>query len=179
MPEISIRPARPEDLPALAELDHNYSTEYVWQMEVQRDEELVSVRFREARLPRSVRVPYPRPAEGLADAWNLLDEMLVATLEEEVVGYAGLRENIAPLTTWVSDMAVAPRHRRQGIGSFLVLAAQDWGLQQNARYLILEMQTKNHPAIRMAQKLGFELCGYNDRYYENHDIGLFFSRSLR
>jgi hypothetical protein len=31
----------------------------------------------------------------------------------------------------------------------------------------------------MAQKLGFEFCGYNDRYFANRDIGLFFAKSLR
>jgi hypothetical protein len=31
----------------------------------------------------------------------------------------------------------------------------------------------------MAQKLGFDLCGYNDRYYPNHDIALFFAKSIR
>jgi hypothetical protein len=45
--------------------------------------------------------------------------------------------------------------------------------------MVLEMQPKNHAAISMAQKLGFDLCGYNDRYYSNRDIALFFSRSVR
>ena len=29
------------------------------------------------------------------------------------------------------------------------------------------------------KKLGFELCGYNDHYFANHDIALFFSKWLR
>jgi RimJ/RimL family protein N-acetyltransferase len=37
------------------------------------------------------------------------------------------------------------------------------------------MQSKNHPAIAMARKLGFSYAGYSDRYYVDQDIALFFS----
>ena len=52
-------------------------------------------------------------------------------------------------------------------------------LKEETRRLVLEMQHKNHAAIQLAKKLGFDFCGYNDRYYANHDIGLFFAKSLR
>jgi ribosomal protein S18 acetylase RimI-like enzyme len=52
-------------------------------------------------------------------------------------------------------------------------------MQKNNRRIILEMQPKNYPAIKLTQKLGFELCGYNDHYYANQDIALFFSKWLR
>jgi ribosomal protein S18 acetylase RimI-like enzyme len=87
--------------------------------------------------------------------------------------------NIAPVTTWVTDLAVKRRLRRQGIASALLLAAQEWGAHQNSRNLVLEMQPKNDPCIHLALKLGFDFCGYNDRFYANHDIGLFFAKGLR
>jgi ribosomal protein S18 acetylase RimI-like enzyme len=68
--------------------------------------------------------------------------------------------------------------RRQGIASVLVLAAREWGVQHDCRNLVIEMQPKNNPAIQLASKLGFVFCGYNDRYYANGDIGLFFSKHL-
>jgi ribosomal protein S18 acetylase RimI-like enzyme len=95
------------------------------------------------------------------------------------VAYISLMLNIAPLTTWVTDLVVMRRLRRQGIGSALVLAAQEWGLQHDTKRIVLEIQPKNYPTIQLAQKLGFYFCGYNDRYYTNHDIALFFARSLR
>jgi GNAT superfamily N-acetyltransferase len=88
-------------------------------------------------------------------------------------------ENIAPLTAWVTDLVVIRRLRRQGIGSALLLSAQDWARGRGCFRLVLEMQPKNYPAICLAQKLGFDLCGYNDRYYTNHDIALFFAKSVR
>jgi GNAT superfamily N-acetyltransferase len=76
-------------------------------------------------------------------------------------------------------LVVVPSARRKGIASALILAAQDWARRRNDRRMILELQSKNTPAIRMALKLGFEFCGYNDHYYLNQDIALFFTQFLR
>lgn len=179
MPEIEIRPATSADLPALIAIDHNYMSDYVWQMERVQEDGRLDISFREVRLPRSVRVDYPRQPQTLADDWTQRPGLLVALLKGEPVGYTSLMLNVAPLTAWMSDLVVKRRLRRQGIGSLLVLAAQEWGSQQECRYVVMEMQTKNMPAIRLAQKLGFDFCGYNDRYFANHDIGLFFAKSLR
>ena len=179
MPEIEIRPAIETDIPTLVAIDHNYSTEFVWQMEIQAEDKQIGVNFREIRLPRSVRVEYPRRMNALTDDWMQRSGLLVSTLESEVVGYVSLALEIAPITAWVTDLAVVRRARRQGIGSALVLAAQEWAEQHAMRRIVLEMQPKNYPGLKMAKKLGFDFCGYNDRYYANHDIGLFFAKGLR
>lgn len=179
MPEINIRPAVSTDIPTLMALDHSYVSDYAWQMEIQSEEKSTNVSFREIHLPRSVRVDYPRPVHTLADTWTHRSGMLVALMNDEVVGYVSIELGIAPLTAWVTDLAVLRRMRRQGIGSALLLAAQEWGSQHDCRRLVLEMQPKNTPAIHLAQKLGFDFCGYNDRYFANHDIGLFYARPLR
>ena len=179
MPEIQIRPAIATDIPALMALDHMYTSEYVWQMDSQIGEQQAAITFKEVRLPRSVRVEYPRQVNKLADEWTRYSGILVAVLTETIVGYTGLMLGLAPVTTWMIDLAVARSVRRKGIGSALVLAAQEWGEHHATRRLVLEMQPKNIPAIRLAQKLGFDFCGYNDRYYANYDIGLFFAKPLR
>lgn len=178
MPEIEIRPAIGEDLPVLLTLDPHYMSEHVWQMEYEAEENQVNVSFREVRLPRSVRVEYPRPLAQLAANWEEFDSVLVAVHKGEVVGYASLNLGMAPGAAWMTNLVVARRLRRQGIGSSLVLASQEWGSQHNTHRLILEMQTKNYPTIHLAQKLGFDFCGYSDRYFVNQDIGLFFAKYL-
>jgi ribosomal protein S18 acetylase RimI-like enzyme len=179
MPEIEIRPVTEADLPELIALDHNYTSDFAWQMEIKAEDNQVNVQFREVRLPRSVRVEYPRSPADLADDWAQRSGVLVALMNGTPVGYTSLMLNVAPLTTWMTDLTVKRRLRRQGIGSSLVLAAQEWGLEHETRRLVIEMQTKNYPAIQMVKKLGFDFCGYNDRFYANHDIGLFFANSLR
>jgi len=82
------------------------------------------------------------------------------------------------LTAWVDNLAVATAYRRQGIGTALLNKAGEWARQRGLRRLMLEIQTKNHPAICFCQKNGFAFCGFNDRYYTNQDIALFFARSI-
>jgi GNAT superfamily N-acetyltransferase len=179
MPEIEIRPATANDIPPLTSLEHNYTTEHVWQMDLQLGDNHTNVVFREVRLPRSVQVAYPRDIQSLSNTWKERSGLLVSVLEDEVVGYINLMQNMAPKTTWATDLVVMLRARRQGIASALVLAAQEWAIHHGSWRLVLEMQPKNHAAIRLAQKLGFDFCGYNDRYYINQDIAIFFAKWLK
>jgi GNAT superfamily N-acetyltransferase len=179
MPEIEIRPAIATDIPHLMTLEHNYTSDHVWQMELQAENDQHSVIFRETRLPRSVQVAYPRNSQKLADEWTNRSAMLVAVLNEETVGYIGLVENLTPSTTWVTDLVVSRKLRRQGIASALLLAAQEWASNHQSRRLIMEIQPKNHAAIRLAQKLGFDFSGFNDHFFANDDIALFFAKWLR
>ncbi len=114
----------------------------------------------------------------MTKTWKKQAAFLVAHEEEEILGYVSLAIDMAPETLWVTSLAVKPLKRRQGIGTQLILAAQSWAKQNSHSRILLEMQSKNYPAIRFAQKLAFEFCGYNDRYYENQDIALFFAKHL-
>jgi len=180
MPEIEIRPAVAADIPVLIELDHNYTTDHVWQMEFvpEHEQSQFNVSFRKVRLPRSVRVDYPRPARSLTEDWTRLSGLLVAALENQPVSYAGLILDRITKATWITDLIVDKPLRRQGIGSALLLAAADWAATKDSHNLVLEMQPKNHPAIQLSLKLGFEFCGYNDLYYPDHEIGIFFRKSI-
>lgn len=173
--QITVRPSEEADLPLLLDLDHGYSTEYVWQMELEPG---FGARFRETRLPRPMSVKYPRQKDRLQAEWKQRATLLVAEHASKPSGYASLAVGLAPGAVWLTDLVVAASLRRKGIGSRLVLAAQTWARQHGHERLVLEMQSKNFPAIRLAQKLAFEFAGYNDRYYENQEIALFFAKRL-
>lgn len=179
MPEIEIRPFQEDDIPLLISLDHSYKTNYVWQLDFNQDEGQITTSFREIRLPRPIQVAYPRNSEALLKTGVTGMTLLVAVLKGSVVGYINISEEISPSSAWVTDIVISPLYRRKGIASALILAAEDWARKRNNRRMILEMQSKNTPAIRMATKLGFEFCGYNDHYYSNQDIALFFGQFLR
>ena len=179
MPEVQVRPAVATDLPVLMAFDHSCQTDYVWQMDIQREDGQVGAIFREIRLPRSVSIPYPRQVSAIFESWNRKSGVLVAGIGGQAVGYISTNDALLPHTAWLTDLVIAPRFRRQGVASALVLAAQSWAVQRKDRRALLEMSSKNNPAIRLAQKLGYEFCGYNDQYYETQDIALFFGRSIR
>jgi ribosomal protein S18 acetylase RimI-like enzyme len=179
MPEIEIRPVKNTDVPALLALKHNYSSNYAWQMELNIGDDEVSVSFRQVRLPRTVEVEYPRSPEALVEDWSKHSGLLVALLEGKAIGYARLVQDYFPFSVLMTDLIVNKAQRRHGIGSALVLAAQEWAsTRPGIRRLILEMQPKNFPAISLANKLGFEFCGYNDHYYRNQDTAIFFDKWL-
>ena len=179
MPEIQIRRAVTTDITILMAIDHSCQTDYVWQMDVQRQEGQIGAIFREIRLPRSVSVPYPREVSTLPDSWDRRAGMLVAMIGEQIIGYIRMTDLILPKTVWMTDIVVSPRFRRQGVGTALILSAQSWAMDRKSNRALVETPSKNNPMIYLARKLGYEFCGYNDMYYETQDIALFFGRSIR
>ena len=179
MAVFEIRPAVANDIPRLIALDHSTTSDYVWQLELRRETAQVSATFREVRLPRTVDVKYPRDPSALSDEWKRRDAVLVAMKDDILVGYVCAVEERASTVAWVTDLVVMPEFRRKGAASALLMAAQDWALERGVRRLILEMMSKNQGCIRLAQKFGYEFCGYNDQYYPTQDVALFFGRALK
>jgi GNAT superfamily N-acetyltransferase len=181
MPSIQVRPAVNTDLPALTALDHGYSTDYVWQMTA-REEEASSetvITFRTARLPRSVRVSPVREPNRLAEAWKKRVCFLVAEEEGHLKGYVNLAVAAIPEVGWVADLCVDRRCRRTGVGTVLLASAAHWARENRLARLVLEMGSKNYPAICFALKNGLVFCGYNDRYYPQQEVALFFGMTLK
>ena len=135
--------------------------------------------FREVRLPRSITVSYPRNPLVLAEDWTKRSMLYTALLDQELMGYVSLTERGVDSAVYVTDLVVNAAERRQGVGSALLMAVQDWAAARSLRQVILEMQSKNLPAIRFSQKFGYEFCGYNDHYYLTQDVELFFAKSLK
>lgn len=160
-------------------MDHSCLSDAVWQLDLRREAGQVTATLRETRLPRPTRVEYPRNPFSLADEWQRKAALLVAAEGTDPFGYAVVSEQGAATVAWVTDIVVVPDQRRRGIGSALLLAAEEWARKRGSRMMIFEMQAKNQPSVRLAQKLGFEFCGYNDHYYANQDVALFFGRTLR
>ena len=77
------------------------------------------------------------------------------------------------------DLVVDEYWRRKGVATALYYAARDWGLARKNLRITLELSSKNYPAICFSRKHGFEFTGFNDNYFNNNDIALFFSRLLK
>ncbi len=179
MSDIQLRPTIASDLSRLMGFDHSTTSEAVWQLELRRDTGQINAAFREVRLPRSIQVDYPHDPYSLADDWIRKSMMYTAFSGQDPVGYISLLEQGTASVVWVTDLVVAAGERRTGVASTLLAAGQEWAASRAHRRFILEMQSKNFPAIRLAQKYGFEFCGYNDHYYLTQDVALFFSKVLK
>jgi ribosomal protein S18 acetylase RimI-like enzyme len=180
MPEIQIRPTVASDFPRLMGLDHSISSEAVWQLELRREAGQTTAVFREVRLPRSISIAYPRNPFSLADDWAKRSMMYTALpVGADPAGYISLVERGMDSLVYVTDLVVNIANRRQGIGSALLSAAHEWSAGRGQRRVIFETQSKNVPAIRLAQKFGYEFCGYNDQHYLTQDVTLFFCKSVK
>jgi ribosomal protein S18 acetylase RimI-like enzyme len=178
MKNLSIRPATSSDIPLLIELDHGFGTDHVWQMAYNQAGQEVSVSFREVRLPRPMRVKYPREPRLLIDRWVDHMALLIAVSEGRPIGYIALIDGPGPKTAWVTDLVVGLPNRRQGVGSSLIRKAGALCREHGYARMFMEMQSKNYPAICLAKKVGMRFSGYSDNYYPDQDITLFFSLNL-
>lgn len=179
MPQIEIRQAVSADINELISLDHSSRSNYVWQMDRSIEDGQITISFREIRLPRPTQVAYPRQVELLEDEWQQSSGLMVANHEGQLVGYIRLIEVLDIHSAIIRDLVVDNAIRRQGVGTAMVLAAQNWAIRRGNRRLTIEIPPKSYPAIKLAFKLGFEFSGYNDSYYPNKDIALFFSKYLK
>lgn len=179
MPEISIRSIRPDDIELLSAFEHGYYSEYAWQMNLDLDAQNYKAEFRRVRLPRRVMVAYPRKREEIFSNIDQAEAFLIAELSGRSVGYLKVIAKPDEDALRVTDLVVSGPMRRQGIASGLLVAVMNLASNRDHHYLVLEMQSKNEPAIAMAGKLGFNFCGFRDHYFSNQELALFFSRFVR
>ena len=178
MTAIDVRPAVSNDIKPLITFSHQCETTHTWQIESNRDLGQIDVSFRRIRLPRLVKLDYPRNPASLADSWTKRDLFLVGRMDSLRCGYLTLKigENKAGR---IVDLVVDEPFRRQGVASSLLIAAQDW-LRENGIYqMTLEIQIKNEAAIALAEKLGFVFSGFMDRYFGNREIAVFYTSFFR
>jgi ribosomal-protein-alanine N-acetyltransferase len=90
---------------------------------------------------------------------------LVAEENGEIAGYVICSRHD---TVWhLMDIAVAPEHRRGGIGAALVQAMLE-RLPSPNEQVTLEVRPSNDAGIRLYEKFGFKAAGVRPRYYQDN-----------
>lgn len=184
MPSFSfiIRDAHQDDIAPAIELDHSYETQFVWQMTLQEDDAMRQVLFRKERLPRMIEVQQTVYEDRLQHHLATHAGFMIASLRDEpdvVLAYMTIRIDDVLKNAHVSDLLVGKTYRRAGIGRRLLNVARRWAREEGAHRLLVETQTKNYPAIQFCLANGLSFCGFNDRYFPNQDIAVFFGETLR
>jgi ribosomal protein S18 acetylase RimI-like enzyme len=79
------------------------------------------------------------------------DDVLLGTV---MVGHDGHRG-------WVYYLAVRTTHQRQGVGSELMSAAEEWQRQTGAVKVQLMVRNENESALRFYRRVGYETSDVN------------------
>ena len=97
---------------------------------------------------------------------NKLAVYFVAVDDEKCIGYAGFW-NISGEGD-ITNVAVLPQYRREGIGSMLISALIKEAISLNLVLLTLEVRKSNIAAQKLYEKYGFEKIGERKRYYSDN-----------
>lgn len=84
---------------------------------------------------------------------------IVAISDNRVVGYIGLQ--IFSGEGYVTNVAVLPEYRRQGIARALIHES----LKNDMEFLTLEVRVSNTPAIKLYESMGFIEVGRRPKFY--------------
>lgn len=89
---------------------------------------------------------------------------------ETIVGYAGLW--FTADEAHVTNVAVEPSMRRQGVARALLLALADVAIERGASSWTLEVRVSSDGAQALYREFGFAPAGVRKRYYENAEDAL-------
>jgi GNAT superfamily N-acetyltransferase len=179
---VIIRDGLQSDIASCMLLDHTYETDYVWQVFIERDEPNgYQTSFKRERLPRSLDGVYPADERRLRLAIPEEHCFLIAEEQEsgDILGYTVLRQEPAHRLALLQDLVVDRPYRRNHIGARLLNIARRWGREHELARLLAEIHTQNYPGIAFCQASGLAFCGYNERYFGNQDVAVFFGQTLR
>jgi RimJ/RimL family protein N-acetyltransferase len=97
--------------------------------------------------------------------------VLVAELDGRIVGRLSLSRDPHPASAHVGDLGlmVAFDHRRRGIGTALLAAADEWAHAAGITKLELHVFPHNPGAVALYEKAGYEREGYRAGHYRLPD----------
>jgi RimJ/RimL family protein N-acetyltransferase len=153
---VRVRVAAPRDARALVELAHEVGAEPEgWLIS---EGEWRSVREERRHLAAARRSP------DVA--------VLVAENETGVVGRLSIVRDLHPACAHVADLGlmVARSHRRQGVGSALLEAAEGWASGRGIRKLELSVFPHNEPARALYARHGFRQEGHRVAQFRRGDV---------
>lgn len=91
-------------------------------------------------------------------------EFLAAEQDGKILGYVGMMTVLDE--GYISNVAVDPAYRRQGIGDLLIAELLDRAEMRQLSFVTLEVREHNEPAIALYRKHGFAPVGLRKNYYE-------------
>ena len=97
----------------------------------------------------------PWSEQGFLD--GMKDAIFFVAEDPQIVGYIGMYR--MPPEGEITNVAVTQKMRGKGYGRELLLTMQRWAAEHEIDRIILEVRSKNEPAIQLYRTYGFEKIG--------------------
>ena len=95
---------------------------------------------------------------------NNFARFFVAFSGDEIAGYIGSHNVLGEV--YITNVAVFPEFRRNGVGKALVEFLVNKMKEENAEFVTLEVRKSNLSAISLYEKCGFQNVGERRKFYE-------------
>jgi [ribosomal protein S18]-alanine N-acetyltransferase len=103
---------------------------------------------------------------------------MVAQSDGAIAGVALVLFRATSRVARLYSLAVTPKHTGRGIASALMAAAERAARSRRCRWLRLEVHEKNHGAIKVYRKAGYQEFGRHHQYYQDRGHALRFQKEL-
>ncbi len=95
---------------------------------------------------------------------NNFARFFVAFSDDRIAGYIGSHNVLGEV--YITNVAVFPEFRRNGVGKALVEFLVDRMKTEKAEFVTLEVRKSNIKAISLYEKCGFQKVGERKKFYE-------------
>jgi len=114
----------------------------------------------------SFTIPWSKEAFVEEVTNNKFARYIVAKVNGKAIGYAGLWKIFDE--GHITNVAVHPEYRRNGVGYMLVKSLIDLAQEENITRMTLEVRKSNIPAQNLYAKFGFKIEGFRKEYYADN-----------
>ncbi|HEX9061842.1 MAG TPA: ribosomal protein S18-alanine N-acetyltransferase [Clostridia bacterium] len=114
----------------------------------------------------SFRIPWSK-ASFIDELKNGLSVYIIARVNGKIAGYAGMWKVVDE--GHITNIAVHPEYRRNGIGSALLEKLIEFSVSQNIKRMTLEVRKSNMYARKLYEKYGFLDGGFRKAYYADNN----------
>ena len=101
---------------------------------------------------------------------NINSKYIVAKYKEEIVGFAGITVILDESN--IMNIVVKKEKRMKGIGNLLLQKLIEISQELGTKFITLEVNINNKPAINLYKKFGFKEVGIRKKYYNSIDDAL-------
>lgn len=179
MAEIEIGAATIEEYPQISAMNLSFESNYVWKTQMLESLDMFESSFQRIRLPKTIQVSFQAYCPGNLEALIHRREILSVRYENKVIGYARLEQDETVNRLVLKTGGIMPEYRNKGVGGVLLERITNIARHNNIPSIVCMLQAKNDPAIRFLLARGFVFSGYQEFFFQNMEIGLFFSKNVR